>query len=258
MSERFVIVHRSYDPIQADILGDLLRDSGLNARVTGTRSGAAIGVAQNILEVHIAVPESEAGAATDFLEAYFSAEIVDEPGEPTEDGDAPAGEAAEATREPEIRPLLAAGTAFLTFGVGHLYARRPATAVALFAGQLVAMFFLIAGDGWRDWTIGLTALVAIVACDVIGAVFAARAHRSGVRRGRAWQAGLGAVYVCGSLALAQLVGPHLANPKLGDPTGGWRTVQRKPVTQQVDKPLERDPSFPPLTSQHPANPAARR
>jgi hypothetical protein len=73
MSERFIIVHRTYDPIQADLLGDLLRDAGIAARVTGTRSGAAIGVAQNILEVHIAVPDAQAGEATDFLVPYFPA-----------------------------------------------------------------------------------------------------------------------------------------------------------------------------------------
>lgn len=254
MSDRFVIVHRSYDPIQADILGDLLRDSGITARVTGTRSGAAIGVAQNILEVHIAVPESQAGAATDFLEAYFAAEPIAEPDEQAEDPT----EASDEPPEREIRPLLAAGSAFLTFGVGHLYARRPTTAMALLAGQLVAMYFLFAGDDWHDWTTGLTALIAIVACDVVGASLAARAHRNGVRRGATWQIALGAVYVVGSLGLAQLVGPHLADPTVGEPTTGWRKKQQRPASEEVDKPLERDPSFPPLTSEHPANPAARR
>jgi hypothetical protein len=252
MSERFVIVHRTYDPIQADMLGDLLREAGLCARVTGTRSGALIGVAQNILEVHIAVPESQAGSATDFLESYFAAD-----GEPSSDGPA-APRADDQAGAAPLRPLLAAGTAFLTFGVGHLYARRPGTAAMLLAGQLVAMAFLFAGDGWREWTFGIAALGAIVACDVAGAIVAVRAHRNGVRRGRVRQVVTGALYVAGALAVAQIVTPRLVDPTRGDPTGGWRQVQRQnhPL-DRLDRPLQRDPSFPPLVSEHPANPAAR-
>ncbi len=271
MSERFVIVHRTYDSLQADLLGDLLRDAGVNARVTGTRSGALIGVAQNILEVHIAVPESQAGAATDFLEAYLSAEPV-----PVNEGEAGAemevegglgddgdgdgdGDDLRADRPVELRPLLAAGSAFLTFGVGHLYARRPITAAALLVGQVVAMLLLFTGEGWYDWTIGLTMLGGIVACDVVGAVIASREQQRGVRRGKRWQAALGVVYVGGTLFLAHGLGPLLVDPKAGDPTGGWRKVQRlnqSPI-EQIDRPLQRDPSFPPLTSEHPANPSAR-
>jgi Putative prokaryotic signal transducing protein len=299
MSGRFVIVHRTYDPIQADILGDLLRSAGVNARVTGTRSGALVGVAQNIIEVHIAVPESQAGDATDFLEAYFSAETVDEEGsrpadeeedaeveEPAstsgssassgtglgarsseQDGDEDevdasdhdvSGAARKTRRPANLRPLLAAGCAFLTFGVGHLYARRPWTAGALLIGQVVAMVLLFAGDSWTTWTAGLTALMVIVGCDVVGSVLATRAHRSGVRRGRAWQGAVGALYVGAAIVLAIAVGPRLTDPNAGNPTGGWRHTPDKSPLERLDRPLQRDPSFPPLTSDHPANPAARR
>lgn len=71
MSEKLVIVHRTSDPIQADMLGELLRANRIAARVLGTRHGAAIGVSQHILELHIEVPQSQAGEATDFLEAFF-------------------------------------------------------------------------------------------------------------------------------------------------------------------------------------------
>jgi hypothetical protein len=268
MSERFVIVHRTYDPIQAELVGSLLRDAGIPARVTGTRSGALIGVAQNILEVHIAVPESQAGQATDFLEAYFSAEPTEPSDEEAEAGEAEADttEAAEPEspedeestdeRPVELRPLLAAGSAFLTFGFGHLYARRPATGIALGVGQLVAMVYLIKGTQWADWTLGLTALIGILICDVAGAVVAARAHRRGVRRGLAWQSGLGVLYVGGVLAVAAAIGPQLADPTVGEPVERVRRDEPGPL-EQVGRPLEHDPMFPPLTSEHPANPSAR-
>jgi hypothetical protein len=272
MSDSYVVVHRSYDPIQAELLGDLLRDAGVNARVTGTRSGALIGVAQNILEVQIAVPATEAGQATDFLEAYFSQEGVSEDEVPGMDaegadpdgtdgdpGDGADGEPAggDGERRGPVRPLLAAGSAFLTFGVGHLYARRPGTAFALFVGQLVAMGFLFAGAGWKAWTTGMTALGVIVACDVVGSIVAARAHGRGIRRSRAWQAGMGTVYVTGALVLAHLVAPHLSDPTQGEPPEGWQRPLHRDPLQTIDRPLEHDPSFPPLTSEHPANPSAR-
>jgi hypothetical protein len=282
MPGRFVIVHRTYDPLQADMLRDLLGDAGVPVRVTGTRSGAIIGAAQNILEVTLAVPESQAGEATDFLEAFFSTggdgavadsasalpggDAVEAAGENhhgeddggeddgDDDGDDDDEDDAAARAQP-LRPLLAAGSAFLTFGVGHLYARRPATAVALLLGQLVAMGLLIIGDSWYAWTVGLTALGAIVGCDIVGSMLAARAHEKGVRRGRAWQAAIGLAYVAGALLLAHTVGPRLTDPKAGDPTGGWRRVTNQGPLDKIDKPLERDPWFPPLTSQHPANPS---
>lgn len=264
--DSYVIVHRSYDPIEADLLGDLLRDAGVSARVTGTRSGAMIGVGQNILEVQIAVPSEQAGQATDFLEAYFSDEAIASASAALDDASAAAGEAGEDDEDDEseavadrpVRPLLAAGSAFLTFGVGHFYARRPATGMALIVGQLVAMRFLFTGDGWKEWTVGLVALGGVFLCDLVGSVLAARAHGRGVRRGHAFQAGLGAIFVAASIGLAVLVGPHLTDPKAGDPTGGWRRVQHRDPLQTIDRPLENDPSFPPLTSEHPANPAARR
>lgn len=255
--DSYVIVHRSYDPIQAELLGELLRDAGVSARVTGTRSGAMIGVGQNILEVQIAVPSDQAGQATDFLEAYLSAEVIADADGGVDAANDDDGDS-EAEVDRPVRPLLAAGSAFLTFGVGHFYARRPATAMALLVGQLVAMRFLFTGDGWNEWTVGLVALGGVVLCDLVGSVLAARAHGRGVRRGQAFQAGVGALYVAASIGLAVLVGPRLTDPKAGDPTGGWRRVQHRDPLQTIDRPLENDPSFPPLTSEHPANPAARR
>ncbi len=255
MSERFVIVHRTYDPIQADLLGDLLRDAGVAARVTGTRSGAAIGVGQNILEVSIAVPADQAGEATDFLEAYFAGEpVMDDP----EEAEEPA-EDVEAAGERPLRPLFAAGSAFITFGVGHLYARRPWTAAALAAGQVVAIYFLVAGQRWDDWTVGATMLIGVIAADVVGSVIAVRAHNAGVRRSSAFQAGMGLAYASAAMGLALAIGPTLA-----DPSKGPRPDEDRPSERDPDQPDQMDlrssfkehPPFPPLTNQHPANPSA--
>ncbi len=262
MSERFVIVHRTYDPIQADLLGDLLRDAGVAARVTGTRSGAAIGVGQNILEVSIAVPEAQAGEATDFLEAYFQHGQHDPDGEQGgADGDDESGEDdPEEGREPDerpLRPLFAAGSAFITFGVGHVYARRPWTAAALAAGQVVAIYFLVAGRQWDDWTIGATMLVSCVALDLVGSILAVRAHNAGVRRGGPFQAGIGLAYASAAMGLALAVGPTLADPTKGPRRDGAEEPSGRSGDQSDLKSSFKDhPPFPPLTHQHPANPSA--
>ena len=261
MSERFVIVHRTYDPIQAELLGDLLRDAGVAARVTGTRSGAAIGVGQNILEVSIAVPEAQAGEATDFLEAYFqhSEEGAGdlELAAQGEDDDEGEGEESGTAGERPLRPLFAAGSAFITFGVGHIYARRPWTAAALAAGQVVAIYFLVVGQRWDDWTIGATMLVGCVAIDLVGSVLAVRAYNAGVRRGGAFQAGIGLAYASAAMGLALAVGPTLADPTKG-PRRDTAEEPAGPHGDQSDlkSSFKDHPPFPPLTNQHPANPSA--
>ncbi len=259
MSERFVIVHRTYDPLQADLLGDLLRDAGMAARVTGTRSGAAIGVAQNILEVHIAVPEAQAGEATDFLEAYFAGEGSGEssPDDPEVDGedDADEEEGAGAGERP-LRPLFAAGSAFITFGVGHLYARRPWTAAALAAGQVVAIYFLVAGQRWDDWTIGATMLVSCIAIDLVGSIVAVRSYNAGVRRGGLFQTGVGLAYASAAMGLALAVGPALADPTRGPNADAGEPAARDPHQSDIKSSFKDHPPFPPLTNQHPANPSA--
>jgi hypothetical protein len=257
MSERFIIVHRTYDPIQADLLGDLLRDAGMAARVTGTRSGAAIGVGQNILEVSIAVPAEQAGEATDFLEAYFAAEPVEDPAaevEADEDDEEPDDDAAAGERP--LRPMFAAGSAFITFGVGHLYARRPWTAAALAVGQAVAIYFLVAGQKWDDWTTGATLLITVIAFDVIGSVIAVRSYNAGVRRGAPFQLGMGLAYAGAAVGLALAVGPTLADPSTGPSAGQQAPSRRDPNQMDVRSSFKEHPPFPPLTSEHPANPAA--
>jgi len=262
MSERFVIVHRSYDPIQADLLGDLLRDAGVAARVTGTRSGAAIGVGQNILEVHIAVPEAQAGEATDFLEAYFAGgdeasgdadRLLPADSDDSDDDD---DEAESAGAERPLRPLFAAGSAFITFGVGHLYARRPWTAAWLAAGQLAAIYFLASGQRWDDWTIGATLLITCIAADLVGAIVAVRAHNAGVRRSGLFQAGLGLAYAGAAMGFALAIGPTLADPTQGPSGGDQLPTSRDRDQADLKSSFKDHPPFPPLTNQHPANPSA--
>jgi len=70
--ERYVIVYRAFDPVLPDILGDLLRQSGIPALVLGTRNAAGIGVGPNAMELNIQVPESRANEAIELIESFLS------------------------------------------------------------------------------------------------------------------------------------------------------------------------------------------
>jgi hypothetical protein len=226
-------------------------------------------VAQNILEAHISVPEDQAGQATDFLEAYFTgdgsdleADLLAAAGAPEEDEEDEAEEAEEAepAADAALRPLLAAGAAFVTFGVGHLYARRPWTSATLAVGQGAALYYLLhAGASWREWAIGFIMLGVVVASDLAGALVAVRAHNRGVRRGANWQVVAGGLMVAGAMALAHAIGPILADPTRGPeaPAASEQPAGPKGDSELLDHPLERDPHFPPITGQHPANPQTR-
>ena len=206
MSERYVIVHRSYDPIVIEHLGEILREAGIAARVLGTRSAALIGVGSVITELHIAVPESQAGEATDFLESYFEgegAELLADAG--LLDGEDDEEPEAEQPERP-LRPIFAGVAVVLTFGIGHLYARRPVTAIILAAGQLATFVvfsrfpFEAAAIAWGG------AYGTIILFDLVGAQLAVRAYNRGDRRGVGAQLGAGALAVGLASAVAFTLG----------------------------------------------------
>jgi hypothetical protein len=170
MADRFVIVHRSFDPVQAEMLADVLRDAEIAVRVIGTRSGASIGVGQVIMEVHLEVPEPLAGQATDVLESFLTGDGAALLREQGAMGEGDEGDDEPPPRETPRTPLLGAGVALLLpLGAGHLYARRPWTAALVFAGHLTSLRLAMTGD-WRFIAWAITAFVALLAFDVIGAV----------------------------------------------------------------------------------------
>ena len=140
--------------------------------------------------------------------------------------------------------------------MNHLYARRPWTAAALAAGQVVAIYFLVAGQRWDDWTVGATMLIGVIAADVVGSMIAVRAHNAGVRRGSAFQAGMGLAYASAAMGFALAIGPTLADPSKGPRPDKEQPSQRDPNQSDLRSSFKDHPPFPPLTNQHPANPSA--
>jgi hypothetical protein len=238
MSENYVIVCRTYDAIQADMLGDLLRENGIAARVLGTRHGALIGVGQNILQLHIEVPRSQAGEATDFLEAFFQGDGADllreavgtddadddDDDDDDDDGDEDDGD--EEAAEPDLaapaddarkalRPLFAAGLALLAsaIGGGHLYGRRFHTACLIAAGNVMALASVISLE-WRAVATGLAMYVTLLAFDLAGSQVAVRAYNRGVRASPLRQLITGALFLAMAGAIGGLVGPRIPEPEI--------------------------------------------
>jgi hypothetical protein len=224
MSEPYVIVHRSYDPIQAELLGDILRENGIAARVLGTRSAALVGVAQHIMQMHIEVPESQAGQATDFLEDFFQADgealleregaYGDEPPGPDDQAE-PEVDAESAAATP-LRPLFAAGSVVLIVGMSHVYSRRLWTALMIAGGQLWAIRVFVGSTSWAEVVTGTTILFTLLAFDLVGGQIAVRAHNRGERRGPVAQLAIGAALVGAALAIGGFAGPRVPEPESRD------------------------------------------
>jgi len=220
MSHQFAIVHRTYDPIQAELLGDLMRDAGISAQIIGTRSGAMIGAGQVIMQMYIQVPQREAAQAIDFLEAYFEQDgedLLRQEGllDDDDDDDNDAANAAEAAAPgvpKPLSPLLAAGSMLLIIGGGHWYARRGFTTLVIAAGQILALINIFTGT-WESYIMGLTMLGLLLVFDVVGSQLAVRSYNRGHRAPRLTQLLVGVAFVAAAGSIGSFVGPRVNEPK---------------------------------------------
>jgi hypothetical protein len=228
VSESFVTILRSTDPLELEQLQDLLEQEGIACRVFGTQHGAGIGVAQHILNMRLEVAECDQVRAQELVEQFSrqnqgdetppeEEELKPEPEEVASTGDAPlAGDGAEEGAESgtrslprRLRPIFAAALVLFLPGACHLYARRLWTALSIGIGEVVALFTLF---GYPNWTTYVTALLALGGCllfDLIGAQLAVRAYNAGQRPGRGKQALTGLVGVGLIAALSFLLGPWI-------------------------------------------------
>lgn len=81
VDEPFVEVFRTFDATEVQMVAELLGDDGLEARLLGTLSGAAVGVGEQVLEKRIEVPASQETRAKELVEAWFAAVPAEGPSE---------------------------------------------------------------------------------------------------------------------------------------------------------------------------------
>ena len=174
MGDEFQTIHRTSDPIEAEILADLLCQNGIDARVIGTRHGALIGVAQHILALRVEVPGHQVKDACELVDAYLSEHKAPE-SEPESEPEP------EPVRDPRLRWLLAAGITPIFPGGGHFYARRPAAAFVVILGYLGAFTTLMTATHRDRYTAGVLLGAGIFLYDLIGSQMALRAFNRGLR-----------------------------------------------------------------------------
>jgi hypothetical protein len=205
VGEPFVTVFTTEDPIQGQILVDLLAGAGIRASLLGTRHGALIGVAQNILGLRLEVPAGDAERAHELIDGFLRAEPADD-----HDPDVREPGASAAGRR---SALLAAGCTFIVPGGSHFYARRPWTGLLLALG-LAAAFVGMAGGSNVESTCAALAFAGLVGCDLAGGQRAVRALNREETASRTRQLLSGLAMVALTFGLAYAVGTHLPPPRI--------------------------------------------
>jgi hypothetical protein len=235
----YVTVHRSHDPVLADMLGDLLRQEGIDAHVVGSHSSAIFGAAHSFLQTRIDVPEADAARAVELVAALVAdATPVDTPRpRPVL--------AQEALPPPRLSAMRAIGIAPLIPGGGHFVARRALVGGAVLIAQLVAIALMVAGDA-RESVAGAITAVGLLLFDTIGGALAVRSFNRGGRASHARQMttavlalfGLGAAGAALAPAVMRLRPPHRVDGR----SGGENTIRPGGLTpNDLPFPLRPDP-----------------
>jgi hypothetical protein len=191
-NDGFVTIHRTIDLAQGELLAEMLRREGIEARFHKI-SSTLIGIPASMIEMTVDVPaESEARARELIAELEYvgASEAADEP----------AGKVARAPRA--RRPVLAAGFALFLPGGGHLYARRSWTALVLALGWVACLGVVIAARRALEFEFAVAILIATVLSDAVAGVRAARAEGRGERLSPARQLARG----LGLLGIAIVLG----------------------------------------------------
>ncbi|HEY5448728.1 MAG TPA: hypothetical protein VIQ54_08250 [Polyangia bacterium] len=222
----YTTILRTTDPTQGELFAEMLRREGIEARFHQVRS-TLIGMAGNLIEMTVDVPtEAEARAREVLadLEYVGAAEALEQQALERPAGDAPsakqeagADERADAAGPLRSRrhPLFAAGFALFLPGGGHLYGRRPWTALVLALGLVGCLAVVMITRDGLVIELAVPVLFAIVATDALDGVVAARAETRGQHsvRGRQLARGfvlLGIAVVLGIGARLVTAAPQLA------------------------------------------------
>jgi hypothetical protein len=209
----YVTVHRTYDPLLAEMLGDVLRQEGIDARVLGSQASAIFGAAQSFLQTRIEVPEAFAAHAVELIAAMQP----DADSQSTDDTDTPEQLrppiiAPEVQAPPHLSGMRAVGIAPLIPGGGHFVARRAIVGVAVLLAQAVAVAAMAGGNA-KTSTAGALIAVGVLVFDVVGGALAVRAYNRGVRASNLRQLATAAFALLGLGAAGTALAPQVMRLK---------------------------------------------
>ena len=183
----FVTIRIAGDPLEAQMLRDVLSQEGIEATIPGAYHGALLGAAGALIRIPVQVRRSQAEEAACIVEAIDEYDAVLPDGEegpavPAEEmerrlaladaqdeGQGPyrAGPIVrEAPERPRLKRVAVIASVVLTFGAGHFYARDTRGGLLLLLSELVVL--LLAMGGHAPQAMG--ALPILVIADVVGAM----------------------------------------------------------------------------------------
>jgi len=267
--DEFVTVATLYDPVQAEVIRDVLAQEGITATVPGTHHSALYGAAGSFVELRLQVRAGDADRATDIIAAMDdeSSVVVDDSEEAAElsrvehvdpgsrEG-APGGEPGagpyrsppqkKRLRRPRLKRVAAFLSVGVTFGTGHLYARETLSGAMLTVAELAALFAATTTPVVA-WAIPVLMLV-----DLVGSMRAVDRHnagsdlpkgsqaiRTGALAGVAYGFALGVVPVVAPLLTPEPETLEGEEPRMGEPpAGGWEFPFRNDQDVEDVDPLE--------------------
>lgn len=217
--ERFVTVAMLDDPVQAEMIRDVLGQAGIVSTMQGAEHRGMLGVVGMYIQIPVQVPQSRAAEAAEIIDALDNpdAEIVEddrarhdadrapsarEPGE----GPYRVSAAPPPPRSPRLKRVAAFCSLALTFGTGHFYARESTAGFALLAAELLAFALSVSVAPTAVY-----AVLGLVLFDLIGGLRACDRYNEGRSRSRGGQVALAGGASVAFLGAAVLAGPWLAS-----------------------------------------------
>lgn len=167
------------DPVEANMLVDLLEQEGIYASTPGNQHNAVMGgLLSGALRVPLQVPEEDAERAREILDALEDYDEVDPedaaPSAPTAEemeGDGPYRGGRREDGPPPRKKTVAIAAALImpmilaAFGSGHFYVRSYGRGFGLLFAAWTSIVLALSGQKWA-WL----ALVAVVIADIVGAL----------------------------------------------------------------------------------------
>ncbi|MFT3924186.1 MAG: DUF2007 domain-containing protein [Myxococcales bacterium] len=226
-SDAWITIATLTDPVEAEMLEELLRNEGIPVAMPGLQHRAMLGVLGGYVSIPVQVPVRESQRARELLAAFRGAPgSHEEPNESSADTNSGATQAEPAT--PVRSAKAAAGVAMLgtavlgSVGAGHLYMRQYAAAAALFVLGWITVISLFAGA--NTWP-GLPLLVFV---DIVGAASIARSQSRGETENTYLHASVVIVMAVAAMVMAPWLSSLLARhvetpPAMHGPTRnvGW-------------------------------------
>jgi hypothetical protein len=72
----YVTIFVCTDPVEAEMLKDLMEQNGVNLRVFGLQYGASIGIGQNAVDIRFTVDREQVKLAESILDEFFDGDTA--------------------------------------------------------------------------------------------------------------------------------------------------------------------------------------